>query len=713
MMSNTPSILELRDLTVSYTTPVGRIRALNNVSFSIAQGEVVGLVGESGSGKSTVALAVLGLLADEASLDSGKIVYRGEDLRALPTDARVALRGDKISTVFQDPFTSLNPALTIGLQVAEPLMEHQGMGQTAAMEKVVSLLEEVGIPRPAAVARAYPHELSGGMQQRVLIATALACEPDLLILDEPTTALDVTIEAQILDLLINLRREHQLSVLFITHNLGIVSRLCDKVCVLYAGQVLEFGKTRDVLFQPHHPYTKGLMASLPQIHFEHCDRLPSIAGAFPSLRDLPQGCVFHTRCPFAEELCGSEASVIEDLDGSRAVRCRRVADVRDLPWPETDTTSNGPKSAKAGDGDHLVTVTNLVKRFHLGGLLASLRVTMNGGLPKISFNPSVLHAVNGVNLSISKGEVVGLVGESGCGKTTFGRIIVRLVDPSDGTIVIDDQDVTTAAESTLRPLRQKAQIVFQNPDSSLNPRAKIGEAIDRPLVLFENLTKAERRTRVDELLTKVGLPASYAERYPHQLSGGEKQRVGIARALASSPEFIVLDEAVSALDVSVQATILNLLSDLQDELGLAYLFISHDLAVVAHIADRIAVMYAGEICEIGTAEQVLKPPYHPYTEALLSAVPLVDAEIEGRNRIRLTGDVETATSAPRGCSFHRRCPHKVGDICERETPPEIEAANGHHIACHVPLKELEAMASAVPLRLTPPGTTILYAGNRK
>lgn len=697
MMGDTLPVLDVRDLTVSYTTSLGRVLALNNVSFSIAEGEVVGLVGESGSGKSTAALAILGLLADEASVDGGEIRFRGEDLRTLPSESRVALRGDKISTVFQDPFTSLNPALTVGLQVAEPLIEHQGMSRAAAMEKVVSLLAEVGIPRPAAVARAYPHQLSGGMQQRALIATALACEPDLLILDEPTTALDVTIEAQILDLLANLRREHRLSVLFITHNLGIVNHLCDKVYVLYAGQILEYGATRDVLFQPHHPYTKGLMASLPQVHFERRDRLPSIPGAFPSLLDLPKGCVFHTRCPFAEEPCASETPDIEGLDASRAVRCRRAADVRALPWPETDTLPASPKSARSPDRDHLVTVANLVKRFRLGGLLSTLRVTMNGVIPKISFNPNIVHAVNGVSLAIARGEVVGLVGESGCGKTTFGHCVVRLVESSEGTVVIDGQDVTHADEKTLRPLRQRAQIVFQNPDSSLNPRVTIGRAVGRPLVLFHDLPDAKRRTRVAELLTRVGLPASYVERYPHQLSGGEKQRVGIARALACSPEFIVLDEAVSALDVSVQATILNLLTDLRDELGLAYLFISHDLAVVAHIADRIAVMYAGEICEIGTTEQVLRPPYHPYTEALLSAVPLVDAEIEGRVRIRLKGDVEAATSATRGCSFHRRCPRKIGEICERERPPEIEAANGHRIACHIPIDELKCVPPAIPL----------------
>ncbi len=697
MMGATIPVLDVRDLTVSYATSLGRVLALNNVSFSIAEGEVVGLVGESGSGKSTAALAILGLLADEASVDGGEIRFRGEDLRTLPPEVRIAARGDKISTVFQDPFTSLNPALTVGLQVAEPLIEHQGMSRAAAMEKVVSLLAEVGIPRPAVVARAYPHQLSGGMQQRALIATALACEPDLLILDEPTTALDVTIEAQILDLLANLRRERRLSVLFITHNLGIVNHLCDKVCVLYAGQVLEYGITRDVLLRPYHPYTKGLMASLPQVHFERRDRLPSIPGAFPSLLDVPKGCVFNTRCPFAEEACALETPDIESLDASRTVRCRRAAEVHALPWPETDAMPARPKSARSPDRDQLVTVENLVKRFRLGGFLSTLRVTMNGAIPKISFDPIIVHAVNGVSLAIARGEVVGLVGESGCGKTTFGRCVVRLLEPSEGAVVIGGQDVTHADEKTLRPLRQRAQIVFQNPDSSLNPRMTIGRAIGRPLVLFHDLPDAERRTRVVELLTRVGLPASFVGRYPHQLSGGEKQRVGIARALACSPEFIVLDEAVSALDVSVQATILNLLTDLRDELGLAYLFISHDLAVVAHIADRIAVMYAGAICEMGTTEQVLRPPYHPYTEALLSAVPLVDAEIAGRNRIRLKGDVEATTSTARGCSFHRRCPRKIGEICERERPPEIEAADGHRIACHIPVDELKSVPDAIPL----------------
>jgi peptide/nickel transport system ATP-binding protein len=686
-MTPAPPVLGVESLTLEYPTGNGWMRALDDVSFEIAKGRALGLVGESGSGKSTTALAVMGLLAPEARIAGGRILFDGRSLLDLPEEGRRALRGDRISIVFQDPFTSLNPAIQVGPQIAEPLVLHRALSEGDAAIEARRLLDEVGIPRPEDVARAYPHQLSGGMKQRALIATALACSPELLVLDEPTTALDVTIEAQILDLLERLRRDRGLSMLYITHNLGVVARICDDVCVLYAGRVVESGPAGRVLHSPRHPYTKGLLASLPRVT-ERRHRLSPIPGRFPDLASPPSGCVFHPRCHFALEPCSTQLQVLSG--GAHPARCWRADELEGVQWPAPEPVADAAAADPGAVPAPLVETRDLARVFQMGGVFDSLRLDWSGGFP-LRFDPLRVRAVDGVTLEIAPGEVLGLVGESGCGKSTLGRMLVRLIEPSEGSIRIAGEDVGMLSGRALHEHRRIAQIIFQNPDSSLNPRKTVGEIVARPLVLFDLAKTGELDARVAGLLELVRLPASYVGRYPHQLSGGEKQRVGIARALATEPRFIVCDEAVSALDVSVQAYVLNVLADLRDRLNVAYLFISHDLSVIAHIADRVAVMYRGAIVEEGPVEEVLQPPYHPYTEALLSAIPEVGRPSAGR--IRLRGDAVEQDGEVRGCRFQHRCPRKIGAICETQAPPWQAASSTHRIACHIPLEEISGVRS--------------------
>ena len=671
-------LLEVEGLGVRYATAAGPLTALDDVSFSLSRGRAIGIVGESGSGKSTVLLTLLGLLGPEAEVRAKAIRLAGANWLDASPAARQRIRGDRIGAVFQDPGSALNPALRVGFQVAEPLLEHRGMTKSEALGRAEALLAEVGIARPADVIRAYPHQLSGGMKQRALIATALACEPELLLLDEPTTALDVTIEAQILDLLEGLRAKRGLSMLFVSHNLGVVDRLCDEIVVLYAGRVAESGATAEVFRRPRHPYTRGLLGSLPRADAGRVSRLAPIGGSLPDLTQAPAGCIFQPRCPFAEPRCEAPQELARHDHG--AVRCWKSERIIDAPWPLAEAASaTRPEIGRAlleGDG--------LVKDFRLGGLFANLRRRRGPGFP-FEWRPIAIRAVDGVSLTVRQGEVLGLVGESGCGKSTLGRLLLDLVEPTAGTVQFEGKQTRGAERASFR---RRAQIVFQNPDSSLNPRKTVEQILRRPIEMFGIARGAAADARVDELLDLVRLSPAYAARYPHQLSGGEKQRVGIARALASEPSFIVCDEAVSALDVSVQAAVLNLLADLRDRLGVAYLFISHDISVIAHVADRIAVMYRGAIVEDGPVAEVLSPPYHPYTEALLSAVPLVGARGRATTRVRLRGDVPTTDAAIVGCRFHFRCPRKLGSICETVTPPVVEAAPGHRLACHIPIDQL-------------------------
>jgi peptide/nickel transport system ATP-binding protein len=609
-------MLAIEDLTVRYRTPGGAVEALSSVSLKLRRGSTLAVVGESGSGKSTVALAAMALLPPEAQVPSGRILFDGTDILKLDADGQRRLRGARIALVFQDPFSVLNPSLRIGEQVGEGLVYHREFSKERAFARAIELLDEVGIANAAAVAKAYPHELSGGMRQRALIAGALAAEPELLILDEPTTALDVTIEAQILDLLEDLQARRGLTMLFISHNLGVVRRIADAVAVLYAGQVVEEGATERILQAPVHPYTKGLLAAIPRLG-QRKTRLASIPGRLPDLREPPSGCRFRPRCPFA--VAASAAPQELRKLGDRAVRCCRAEELAAAAWPVQE---EAPAALRAtlSPSEPIVLADGLSKIFTLTRGLAAL--SFEGWRPVM--RPVRVKAVDEVSLEIAPGEVLGLVGESGSGKTTLGRTILRLVEPDRGSIRIAGEIVSGKPQGALVPMRRAAQIVFQNPDSSLNPRKTVRELIGRPIERFRLAPSGEVPARVRALLDLVRLPAHYAERYPHQMSGGEKQRVGIARALATEPRFIVCDEPVSALDVSVQAAIVNLLADLRDRLGVAYLFISHDISVVGHLADRIAVMYRGRIVETGPADEVMRTPKDPYTAALLSAVPTVD-----------------------------------------------------------------------------------------
>jgi peptide/nickel transport system ATP-binding protein len=677
-------VLRVSDLSVTYETRNGPVRAVRDVSFAIRRGETFGIVGESGSGKSTLAFAVMGYLSSNGHVSSGRIDYRGQDLIAMSRKRKDELRGARIAMVYQDPMSSLNPSIVVGEQVAEALLAHEPLSRQAARERTLGLLAAVNMPEPAAIFARYPHQLSGGQQQRVLIAMALACNPDLLIMDEPTTGLDVTTEAQILDLIADLKQRFSSAILYISHNLGVIARISDRIGVMYAGQIVEQGPVREVFRRQLHPYTAGLLECLPSLDFGRRDRsLRLIDGMIPDLAQMPPGCSFAPRCPYAQQRCRAEAPSLDEVAAGHWSRCfywREQLEARAngeaVPPPPPQSAAAGVAAGGPQPSEPLLRVDGLAREYvdskKFLGLFGTERV---------------VHALDSVNLTLQANETLAVVGESGCGKTTLARCIVGLVEPTRGAIEFGGRVLEGTAGERDRDVRRRLQMVFQNPDSTLNPKRSIGEALGRPLQMFRGLSGGAATAAATALLRAVRLDERYLDRLPNQLSGGEKQRVGIARAFATNPDLIVCDEPVSALDVSVQAAILNLLGDLQARERTAYLFISHDMSVVRYLADRVAVVYLGRIVEQGPVERVFAPPWHPYTEALLSAVPIPDPDAEVAP-IRLEGPVPSAANPPPGCPFHTRCPRKIGAICEREVPPVRMSEDGHAIVCHIPLEQL-------------------------
>ena len=664
-------LLEVEDLHVQFVTGHGVVRAVEGVSYFVRPGEIVALVGESGCGKSVSALSILRLLAKPAGrVVKGRILFDGRDLLSLSEEEMRAVRGRDIGMVFQEPMTSLNPVLTIGMQVMEPLKIHLHMADGPARARALELMKLVGIPDGERRLNQYPHQLSGGMRQRVMIAIGLACNPKLLIADEPTTALDVTIQQQILELMQDLSRRLGIAMVIITHNLGIVARYADRVNVMYAAEIVERGTADDIFSRPRHPYTLGLLRSVPRLDRPRGPRLATIEGLPPNLLEPPSGCRFAARCPYALPFC-KETPVLAEMAAGHEVRCLRAEDIASGVAAAPVEPATSPPPEPPADAPALLSVRALTKEFTIGGGFAAL-----GGAGH------VVHAVTGVSFEIKPGETLGLVGESGCGKTTVGRMILRLEDPTSGGLGFDGQDLAGAEGAALQALRTRIQVIFQDPYSSLNPRMTIGQVIAEPLLVYKKQpTRKAARARVEELLTQVGLYPYMADRYPHQLSGGQRQRVGIARALALDPEFIVCDEPVSALDVSIQGQIINLLEDLQQRLGLTYLFIAHDLAVVRHISHKVVVMYLGRVVEMADRDSLYSAPLHPYTQALLEAAPVPDAALErARPRRVLGGELPSALAPPQGCVFHTRCPHASAE-CRAEIPQLRAIQPGHWAAC--------------------------------
>ncbi len=675
------TVLSIDELTVAYRVDGRWLDAVRDFSLRLEPGCTYGLVGESGSGKSTVALTIMRHLGAAGKVRQGRIIFDGRDLLALDEGTLRDVWGVHLTMVPQDPLSSLNPSIQVGEQLAEPLRHHMGLSGNTVGQRVLELLTMVRVPDPERVARSYPHQISGGMQQRVMIAMALSTEPKLLVLDEPTTALDVTTQATILDLLRDLIRERQTAALYVTHNLGVVARICDRVAVLYAGELVEDGPTSDIFKRPIHPYTQGLLDSVPRLGDNKSRRqLQAIPGRIPSLRERPDGCAFAPRCALAINICQERPGLELSSDG-RLIRCHRWSEITSgqisLPSPDPKERLAGHKSDADRDGPVLE--------------LEDLQVyfDIQRSLSEIVGRKAVEHvkAVDGVELTIPPGKTLGLVGESGSGKTSLARAVIGLEKATGGEMrLLGKQLPSGLAKRDLATMSQ-LQIVFQNPEEALNPYMTVGETLRRPLMTLRNMSREEAEAAVPQLLADVRLPAAYAQRRPSQLSGGEKQRVAIARAFAANPDLLLSDEPVSALDVSVQASILNLLHALQVEHGAGNLFISHDLAVVGYLADEIAVIYAGHLMEVSAAEALFEPPHHPYTESLLSAIPLIDPDVK-QSPIRLEGDVPNQIDMPSGCPFHPRCPRYLGDICATERPPWRDTGDGKRVFCHIPLEQL-------------------------
>ncbi len=685
-------ILEISNLSISFFTRAREIPAVMDFSCSVMPGEAMGLVGESGCGKSTVALGVMQDLGTNGRIVGGTIRYKGRDLASLGADELRAIRGRDIAMIYQEPMASLNPAMRIGQQLIEVPMIHEGISRTQAWARAREMVADVRLPDPERILRSYPHQLSGGQQQRIVIAMALMSKPSLLILDEPTTALDVTVEAAVVDLIKDLGRKYGTSMLFISHNLGLVLETCDRICVMYSGEAVETGAIGDVFNHMRHPYTQALFRSIPLPGADKSARpLRAIPGNFPLPHERPKGCNFGPRCDyFVAGRCDmSDVAMASIAQGDRhQSRCLRADDI---DWAAPMVA--GAQQTAPEKGDVVLEVRDLKKYYEVAA-----NALFGGGETR------VVKANESLSFAARESETLAIVGESGCGKSTLAKVLMGLETATSGEVLLDGSAIQdTPIEARDTRLVSSIQMVFQNPFDTLNPSMSVGRQIIRALEVFGiGASDAERRTRMLDLLDLVKLPRAFAERMPRQLSGGQKQRVGIARAFAGGARIVVADEPVSALDVSVQAAVTDLLMDIQRREKTTLLFISHDLSIVRYLSDRVLVMYLGHVVELGSTDQVFSPPYHPYTEALLSAVPIADTSV-AKQRIVLEGDIPSAMNPPPGCPFQTRCRWKAqvpGGLCETQVPPMRRLAEGHDIKCHL---AMDVLASMDPVITFAPG----------
>ena len=683
-------ILEVENLSISFFTRLREIPAVMDFSVAVQPGEAVGLVGESGCGKSTVALGVMQDLGVNGKIVDGSIKFKGQDLGKLSPEVLRDIRGNEIAMIYQEPMASLNPAMKIANQLMEVPMIHEGISKDEAYKRALEVVNDVKLPDPERILKSFPHQLSGGQQQRIVIAMALMSKPSLLILDEPTTALDVTVEAAVVDLVKDLGKKYGTSMLFISHNLGLVLETCDRICVMYSGEAVETGSIKDVFNQMQHPYTQALFQSIPLPGADKNARpLVAIPGNFPLPHERPQGCNFGPRCTYFEPgRCDTQIIEMAEIKKTdrHATRCLKY---EEIDWMASISEAETIDTAEPGDV--ILKIDNLKKYYEVAA----------NALFGSSGSKKVVKANETLSFEAREGETLAIVGESGCGKSTLAKVLMGLETATDGAVLLDNKSIgTTPIESRSTKTVADIQMVFQNPFDTLNPSMTVGRQIIRALEIFQfGKCDKDRSERMLELLDLVKLPRAFAERMPRQLSGGQKQRVGIARAFAGGARIVVADEPVSALDVSVQAAVTDLLMEIQRNEKTTLLFISHDLSIVRYLSDRVMVMYLGHVVEIGTTDQVFSPPYHPYTEALLSAVPIADTSVE-KEHIVLEGDIPSAMDPPSGCPFQTRCRWKKdvqGDLCEKEIPPQRDISIGHQIKCHLSESKLSKMTPVIKL----------------
>ncbi|GAB5468184.1 MAG: ABC transporter ATP-binding protein [Rhodospirillales bacterium] len=686
-------VLECRGLSISYYTRAAEIPAVQDFNLVLNKSETIGLVGESGCGKSTVAMAIMRYMGNNGAITGGQVLYKGIDLATLSEDELRELRGNEIAMVYQEPMASLNPAMKLDRQLMEVPLFHETVSESEARARALEMLALVKLPDPERVMASYPHQISGGQQQRVVIAMALLSKPSLLLLDEPTTALDVTVEAGIVELIAELAGQLETSMIYISHNLGLILETCDRINVMYSGQVVEEGTVVDVFDKMRHPYTRGLFSAIPLPTADKNARpLKAIPGQLPLPHARPTGCYFGPRCDhFQAGRCDEKAFPMRDVDpnSNHRARCLRWDEI---DWSETEG-AEGQMPHPAAGGE-VLNVDHMKKYYPLTD--TSIAAMFRGSEARF------VKANESLSFLAREAETLAIVGESGCGKSTLAKVLLGLETATEGEVTFQGKDLgKVPVQKRARDDVKALQMVFQNPFDTLNPSHTVGSQLGRVIRKFGGITDGEAvRRRVLELLDIVKLPSDFYFRRPRQLSGGQKQRVGIARAFAGNPTMVVADEPVSALDVSVAAAVTGLLMDIQRTYRTTLLFISHDLSLVRYLADRVVVMYLGNIVEQGTTQQIFSPPYHPYTEALLSAVPIADTSIE-KKRIILEGSLPSVIDPPKGCAFHTRCHRKVGDICHSKVPPLVAVEGGHEILCHIPLAELQAMEPVIVQKDTP------------